>query len=123
MSKISFSQEQLFAQKDLERILWEVFWSYSKELGLEESEEIKNQRVAEAQTMIPDFAESAAELELYMDYPVIHLFLTSLHLKRNFLQTDEVKKILEIKGPDNNAKLALLVRKLKENGVLWQYQQ
>jgi len=122
MSKISFSQEQLLAQKDLERILWEVFWSYSKELGLEENEKIKDQKIAETQKMIPDFAEAAIEMNLQFDYPIITLFLTSIHLNKNLLRVEEAKNVIEMQGPDNNAKIYLLTTMLKERGILWQHQ-
>ena len=120
MDKMTYNETLAIKQKDLERLLWEVFWSYSRELGLEGSEAEKEKKVALAEKMIPDFAESATALDLYFDYPVIHLFLTSLHLQQNFLKSDEVKNIMEVKGPDNNSKLALLVRGLKEKGVVWQ---
>lgn len=120
MNKVSFNQEQLLAQKDMERTLWDVFWSYSQELGIEKSEEVKEKMISVAEKMISEFANTAIDMELYMDYPIIHLFLTSVYLERNFLKTEAVQNILQITGPDNNSKLAYLVRTLKENGVIWQ---
>lgn len=115
MSKVDFSQEQLLAQKDMERLLWKVFWSYSKELGLEENEEIKEEMTCRASNLIPAFAASTVEFELLFDYPLIDFFIASLESDQNLFTMPDVQRLMQIKGPSNDAKLARFVIEMQED--------
>ena len=116
MDKLTYNEIQIMRQKDLEHLLWQVFWSYSQELGLDESEAKKEEMIERAAITIPDFAESATGLELLFDYPVIYMFLASLQGQNNYLKTPECIEFMKMEGPDNDAKLAYLVAEIKSKG-------
>ncbi len=110
MDKITYNQEQQLLQKDLENLLWQVFWSYEVELGLTTSEERKTQMVQRAVEIIPEFAESAMELTLTFSFQLITIFLSSLQQYENLLAHPDLQAFMKIEGPDNDAKLAYLTR-------------
>ena len=120
MQKITYSEEQVAIEKENENLLWKVVWSFEKELGID-NEKNKKEIIPKIEKLIPVFSKLMTELDINFDYPIINIFLTSLHIGLNILEHQEFKKILSIEGPDNNAKIFYIEKSLKERGILWQH--
>lgn len=120
MQKITYSEEQVAIEKENENLLWKVVWSFEKELGID-NEKNKKEIIPQIEKLIPVFSKLMTELDINFDYPIINIFLTSLHIWLNILEHQEFKKILSIEGPDNNAKIFYIEKLLKERGILWQH--
>jgi hypothetical protein len=123
MKKITFNDNDALKVKDFENKLWEVFWSYQQELGLD-NPQVKQEIMRRADSLIPELAAMFVEFDLYFDYPLVYILLTSLHLDRNILKTEVAQRIMSLEdGPDNNSKLAYIVSGLQKWGIVWQRQQ
>ena len=114
MEKVTYAREQVFLLKSLENLLWHVFWNHVHEQGagqaIEQSEGERAAAVASAQTLIPQFAESAMDYDLSYSYPLISLFLCSLEQGQNILKSDAVAAFMAIEGPTNMAKAAYIAQ-------------
>ena len=114
MEKVTYARERVFLQKSLENLLWHVFWCLVQEQGAgqkeEQNESERAAAVASAQTLIPQFAESAIEYNLSYAYPLISLFLCSLEQGQNILKSDAVAAFMAIEGPTSMAKAAYIAQ-------------
>jgi len=117
---INYEKMNEIKAKDLENLLWQAFWSYSEELGLNESEAKKESMLKLAHRIIPEYAASAMEYDLAYDYPLFQLFILSMLSEENFLKVPEVTEVMRIEGPDDNAKLARIVMEFNKKGITWE---
>jgi hypothetical protein len=120
MKKITYNDNNALKAKDFENKLWEVFWSYPQELRLDDPQ-VKQEKMRRADFLIPELAAMFVEFDLYFDYPLVYILLTSLHLDKNILKTEDAQRIMSFEdGPDNNSKLVYFVSCLQEKGIVWQ---